>query len=168
MNPAVWVGLGGLASVLLVLLGAVMATLLAGRRSRAREVEALAAAQADVESLRDRVDDLCTELAASKDAATVLPSRVEYLITAAGEPVEGAFPPSPDLIPERAVLSVTLGEPLVKLAAFGYALRKTLSAESRNRISFQMRREVKRARKERRRLARRTRLSASGTEETAA
>jgi hypothetical protein len=167
MNPAVWVGLGGLASVLLVLLGVGVATLLAARRSRAREAEALSSARADVESLRSRVDDLCTELAASKDAATVVPSRAEYLITGAGEPA-GALLPGRDLVPERAVLSVTLGEPLVKLAAFGYALRKTLSPESRNRISFQVRREVKRARKERRRLARRTRLSTADTEENAA
>lgn len=51
--------------------------------------------------------------------------------------------------------SVTLGEPLLKAVAFGYGVRRALSPESRNRIAFEMRREVKRARKERRRAARR-------------
>jgi hypothetical protein len=71
-------------------------------------------------------------------------------------------------VSERAVLSVTLGEPLVKLAAFGYGLRRALSAESRNRITFEMHREVKRARKERRRAARRARVAPAPAEESAA
>jgi hypothetical protein len=79
-------------------------------------------------------------------------------------------------VPEGAVLSVTLGEPLVKVAAWAHGIRRALAPETRNRIAFEMRREVKRARKERRRAARRARLSAgahgrrqrSGAEESAA
>lgn len=163
MDPALWAALGGAAVLLLVLLGAAVATVVIGRRGRARERSLLAAAQRDVDVLRTRVDELSAELTASRAAAVNDPGSAEYLITTAGDPVEPDLPQ----VPERAVLSVTLGEPLVKLAAFGYGLRRALSPESRNRIAFEMRREVKRARKARRRHARRTRVPA-GTEETAA
>jgi len=39
----------------------------------------------------------------------------------------------------------------VRLVSLGYGVRRALSAENRNRIRFEMRREVKRARKQRRR-----------------
>jgi hypothetical protein len=168
MNPALWAALGGTAALLLVVVGGVLALVLGGRRARAREQADLASARADVETLRAQVEELSSALATSQGAADVVPPQVEYVITTAGEPTSGVV----DLpqVPDRAVLSVTLGEPLVKLAAFGYGVRRALSAESRNRIAFQMRREVKRARKERRRAARRSRLAqarATGTGEAA-
>ena len=46
---------------------------------------------------------------------------------------------------------MALGESLVTIASFGYGVRRALSAENRNRIGFEMRREVRRARKQRRR-----------------
>jgi len=52
---------------------------------------------------------------------------------------------------DRLVLSATVGEPLVKAMALGHGVRRALSAESRNRIWFEVRREVRRARKQRRR-----------------
>jgi len=160
MNPALWAALGGAVALLLVLLGAALATLVVSRRARAREQAALATARADVDTLLARVDELSAELAASRTPA---PAEDGYLITTAGGPVDRSHLPQ---VPERAVLSVTVGEPLVKLAAFGYGLRRALSAESRNRIAFEMRREAKRARKARRRAARRTRVTAP--EESAA
>ena len=54
-------------------------------------------------------------------------------------------------MPDRVVLSATVGEPLVKVVSFGHGLRRALSPESRNRIWFEVRREVRRARKQRRR-----------------
>jgi hypothetical protein len=101
----------------------------------------------------------------ARGAAAVVPPQTEYVITTAGDPVADAR--GLQAVPERAVLSVTLGEPLVKLAAFGYGVRRALSAESRNRIAFEMRREVKRARKERRRAARRARVAPVGSEDAA-
>lgn len=161
MNPALWAALGGAAALLLLLVGAGVAALLVGRRARAREAAADAAARTDVEVLRARVEELSAELAAARrpvaDGDTA-----EYVITTAGAQERADLPQ----VPERAVLSLTLGEPLVKLAAFGYGLRRALSPESRNRIVFEMRREVRRARKARRRAARRTRVTA--TEEEAA
>lgn len=162
MNPALWAALGGAAALLLVLLGAALATLLVSRRARAREQAVLATATADVDALRARVDELSAELSAGLAVSRApAPAETEYLITTAGGSADRALPQ----VPERAVLSVTVGAPLVKLAAFGYGLRRALSAESRNRIAFEMRREVKRARKARRRAARRT--GPSATEEAA-
>jgi hypothetical protein len=158
MNPALWAALGGVAALLLVLVGAALAAVLVNRRARAREQVAVASARADMEALRTRVEELSAELATSR--AAVLPE-TEYVITTAGSPADRRDLPQ---VSERAVLSVTVGEPLVKLAAFGYGLRRALSAETRNRIAFEMRREVKRSRKARRRAARRTRVA---TEEAA-
>jgi hypothetical protein len=53
------------------------------------------------------------------------------------------------------VLSATLGEPLVKTAAFAHGVRRALSAESRNRIWFEVRREVRASRRRRRQLRKR-------------
>ena len=47
--------------------------------------------------------------------------------------------------------SVALGESLVRLLSLGYGVRRALTAENRNRIRFEMRREVKRSRRQRRR-----------------
>ncbi len=47
--------------------------------------------------------------------------------------------------------SVAVGESLVRVLSLGYGVRRALSAENRNRIRFEMRREVKRARRQRRR-----------------
>lgn len=170
MNSALWAALGGAAALLLVLVGIVLALLL-GRRGGAQDQAALASSRADVEVLRAEVERLSAELVASRGDAHIVPEHSEFVITTVGESADGApgrLPP----VPERAVLSVTLGEPLVKAAAFGYGLRRALSAESRNRIGFEMRREMKRARKERRRAARRARVAPArpetGAQETAA
>jgi hypothetical protein len=48
-------------------------------------------------------------------------------------------------------VSVAAGESLVRVVSLAYGVRRALSPESRNRIRFEMRREVKRARKQRRR-----------------
>lgn len=78
--------------------------------------------------------------------ATHDPVVAEFLITDIGTEV----PDVPDEVSSRLVLSATVGEPLLKLAAFAYGVRKALTPENRNRIRFEMRREVRRARKARR------------------
>ena len=171
MNPALWTALGSAATLLLLLLGYVLAAWRIRSGARRAGDEDLARARADLAALQARVEELSAQLAhkdersAGRTPATglLLPSQ-DIVITSAGER------PRPDLpqVPERAVLSVTVGTPLVKAAAFGHGLRRALSAESRNRIAFEMRREVKRARKARRRQARRTRVDESLRAEEAA
>ncbi|MGN6723175.1 MAG: hypothetical protein ACTHJM_11235 [Marmoricola sp.] len=74
------------------------------------------------------------------------PVVAEFLITDIGTEA----PEIPDEVSSRLVLSATVGEPLVRLAAFAYGVRKALTPENRNRIRFEMRREIRRARKARR------------------
>lgn len=145
MGPLV--ALGAMATLLLVLLGVLLGFVASGRRRIQRDLDA---SRADVEALRARLD----EIEDSRAAATlpVVP-RTEYLITTAGEP-----DPLTEGLPQvanRLVLSATFGEPLVKAVAFAYGVRRALGPETRNRIVFEMRREVRRARKQRRRETRR-------------
>jgi hypothetical protein len=127
---------GCIAAVLLVLAG-LLTVLLRGRAESRRE---LALAAAETAELRERLDALSEQLERSIEHER---AESAYVITDAGEP-------GPN-VPDRVVLSATIGEPLVKVVAFGHGVRRALSAESRNRIWFEMRREVRRARKQRRR-----------------
>lgn len=90
--------------------------------------------EAETRQLRSRLDELQQ---AQRNASA------ELMITDAGQP--------PRQVDDRVVVSATLGEPLIKVVSTAYALRRSLSAENRNRIFFEMRREVRRARKQRRR-----------------
>jgi hypothetical protein len=70
----------------------------------------------------------------------------EFVITRLGkEPEEG---PAPTL-ETKLFADVVLRETVVKAASLAYGVRRGLSPANRNRIWFEMRREVKRARKDR-------------------
>jgi len=150
MDTALMVTLGTAAAVLLVVL-AMLLSVLAGRRRLRRE---LAESRARLEELTRRVE-AATEPPAPAPAPPVVPAEREYVITAVGEPLgaptrsseqRGAAPVS-----ARQFASVALGESLVRVVALGYGVRRALSAENRNRIAFEVRREVRRSRKQRRR-----------------
>ena len=65
--------------------------------------------------------------------------------------------PSNGVEPSTArIASVTLGPPLVKIAAFSYGVRRALREEQRMRVSYAVRKELRRQRKLRRRSRRRT------------
>lgn len=119
------------------------------RRSRA----SLAAAQhrhaviaSESAALHDRVDELERRLA--RPAAPQ-----EFVITHLGEPDDG------DLTPALAQTRVTLTPPAfadavlretaVHTVALLHGLRRALAPETRHRIRFEMRREIKRSRKAR-------------------
>jgi len=144
MGTVIAAALGG---ALVALLAVGLVTLVRRRnRSRADLEAMLAAAQHESDDLRARLDELTALL-------TVAPGQAEpaYLITDVGGSRRPAVPEQDQIqVPDRLVLSATLGEPLVKVAAFGHGLRRALSPESRNRIWFEMRREVRAARKRRR------------------
>jgi hypothetical protein len=70
----------------------------------------------------------------------------EYVITRLGDELENE--PAPAVEP-RLFADIVLRESVVKAASFVYGVRRGLSPANRNRIWFEMRREVKRARKER-------------------
>jgi hypothetical protein len=135
------------AAVVLLLVSVVLVVVLRGRTASRR---ALAVSHAETELLRQRLETLEERaVTLERDSAeltrTFAGENASYLITDAG-----LEKPQPN-VPDRVVLSATLGEPLVKVVAFGHGLARALSPESRNRIWFEMKREVRRARKQRRR-----------------
>jgi len=125
-----WVA--GVAAVLSILV--TLAVLLAWRASSRRTA-------AEIAELRARVEGLDAPRRSISE-----PVVAEFLITDVGthhdEQIQEAS--------SRLVLSATVGEPLVKVAALAYGIRRALTPENRNRIRFEMRREIRRARKARR------------------
>jgi hypothetical protein len=133
------------AAVALLLLACVLVLVLRSRTNSRRELaDALSRAQAETTELRSRLDAL-TEQLERQSSSMISVDDPAYVITDAGTP------PLEPTVPDRVVLSATVGQPLVKVVAFGHGMRRALSAESRNRIRFEMRREVGRTRKQRRR-----------------
>lgn len=131
-SVTVWVASVAAVLSLLVTLAVVLAWRASTRRTSAQIAE-----------LRE---SLVAMTAARAPRADPDPVVAEFLITDVGtEPRE-----IPDDVPSRLVLSATVGEPLVKMAAFVYGVRRALTPENRNRIRFEMRREIRRARKARR------------------
>jgi hypothetical protein len=153
MNPALVVTLAAAVVVVAAVVAVVVS--LAGRRRLQAQLDA---ARADVDALRSTVADL----AAPQPAAP--PARPEFVITSLPD---GAVP-RPDragtdlAVPTTAATtsgpvsagqfaSAALGESLVRVVSLGHGVRRALSAENRNRIRFEVRREVKRSRRQRRR-----------------
>ncbi len=151
-------GAGAAAMLLLV---AVVLLVTRRRRSRADLERALVAAQRETDDLRHQLDVLTRgssgapahleELLTRRPAT---PEQAEYVITHIGEADDRVEDGSASgvQVPDRLVLSATLGEPLVKVVAFSHGVRRAFSAESRNRIWFEMRREVRSSRRRRRQL----------------
>jgi hypothetical protein len=138
--------LGGATAALLV----VALVSLLRRRTRGRaDLEAmLDAAHRESDDLRARLEELAPEPATAQTSAAATVADATYVITDAGlRPAEDV---EPIQVPDRLVLSATLGAPLVKIVAFSHGVRRALSAQSRNRIRFEMRQEVRSARKRRR------------------
>ena len=134
-------GAGALALVALVLAVALL-------RARSRTDRVLAEAQAETAVLRDQVAALERRL----DRPTVNPE-ASYVITGLG--LETATDETPVEQPTTPIGSalfadLVLRETVVKAASLAHGVRRALDAETRNRIRFEMKREVKRARKQRR------------------
>lgn len=134
---------------LVALLAGVVALLVAVRRARRHTDAVLADAVARTDELRGRLTDLEARLSAEEAAATgAVPANEadpEYLITELGTPAE----PAPTL-PPQAFADQVARESAIRAGALVAGLRRALAPETRNRIRFEMRREVKRSRKQRR------------------
>ena len=130
------------------------------RRTRSRSEQVLADAAADVDELREELDALQVRLrdeAQQLDDArrslrladlTVVDDN-EYRITAVGERRGGgplALVPS---VPGPQFVDAMLRESLIRTASIAAGLRRALAPEVRNRIRFEMKRELKRSRKQR-------------------
>jgi Rad3-related DNA helicase len=134
-------GILAVGAVAVLLLVSVLALCVVLARSRAASRRQLEAARAETAELRDRIDALDRRW----QAGAPEPTGAAYVITDAGTT------PEQPTVPDRLVLNASLAEPLLKVAAFGHGVRRALSAESRNRIRFEVRREVRASRRERRR-----------------
>jgi hypothetical protein len=131
-----------------------LAVLVSARRGRRRTEAALAASRAEIAALEGRLDALVAQHAspAAPPAPRHRAGEPEFVITTAGAVREHhASVPAPPQVDARQFASVAVGESLVRLVSLGYGVRRALSAENRNRIAFEMRRERLRSRKDRRR-----------------
>lgn len=132
-----------------------LAVLVSARRGRRRTEAALTASRAEIAALEERLDALVAQQAAAPAASPAPRHRAgepEFVITTAGAVREHqAAVPAPATVDARQFASAAVGESLVRLVSLGYGVRRALSAENRNRIAFEMRRERLRSRKDRRR-----------------
>lgn len=165
MSPGQLTALTAAAGAVVPLL-VLLVVLVRARRFRRRTEAELATAQGEIAGLKRRVEELTQQVVAASEAArerestpaaSTTPSTpavrrdrdVEFVITTAGQPRPEEQPlPTVDA---RQFASAAVGESLVRLVSLGYGVRRALSAENRNRIAFEMRREVRRSRKGRRR-----------------
>ncbi len=142
-SEQVWVLAGGALSLALLVL------VLLARRSAARAGTELAAARAEAQALADRLalveESLARGLTSTRDDTQ------SYVITHLGDDgpdAEGT--PVAGRIDGKLFADIVARESVLKAAGLAHGLRRALAPEVRNRIRFEMSREVKRARKQRR------------------
>lgn len=133
-----WWELAGPAVLALVLLVA-----LARMRSRTRRE--LAAARAEAAELRERLERL--ERAAP--AALPIRSTQEFTITRVGTG-EPDTDHEPTALEPAVFTDLLLRESVIRLGSLAHGVRRALAPETRNRIRFEMRRELRRSRRQRR------------------
>lgn len=145
-DSIVLAALGALAVLALTLTAALL-------RLRSRTRRELAAARAESARLRAQVEEIERALVTSRQPvsppAAAGPMVQEFTITELGRASEQAEPAAPRI--DRALFAdLVLRETVVKTASLAHGVRRALGAESRNRIRFEVRREVRRSRKQRR------------------
>lgn len=136
--------LGAVALLALVL----AVVLILGRRRTERELKA---ARTELDSLRAQMAAIAEQLARPGPATSTKPDRAEYVITHVGDELPGNDRPPAEVRIDRALFAdLVLRETVVRTASLAHGLRTALAPETRNRIRFEMKREVRRARKVRR------------------
>lgn len=110
-------------------------------------IQAIQGAQEDqLAALRGEMASLAVRL---DEAEAPRPSNGEaVVITRVGED-QGTPGDASQPVTGRLVLSAAVGEPLLRTAAVLHGVRRALAPETRNRIRFEMKREVRRSRKQR-------------------
>jgi hypothetical protein len=116
--------------------------------SRSRTDRAVDQARAETAALRAQLDALEQRL--SRPAPPRTPIDTEFVITHLGtDQAEEPAPSAPE-VSSALFADLVLRETVVKAASLAHGVRRALDPETRNRIRFEMKREVKRARKQRR------------------
>ena len=148
MSSTAWlpIALGAAAVLLLLAVAVLVLVLVSANRRAAAERETAARAREDVAALTARLDRLAGEVESSRRQREAA-EETGYLITDAGiRRVE----PEVEHAPTRIVVSGPLGEGVVRGLSVVHGLRTALRPANRNRIAFEMKQEVRRARKQRR------------------
>ena len=141
-SEQVWVLAGGaLALALLVLV-------VLARRAAVRANSELVAARAEAQALADRLALVEESLARGQ---TTTRDTQSYVITHLGDEEHApAADPVVGRIDGKLFADIVARESAIKAAGLAHGLRRALAPEVRNRIRFEMKREVQRARKQRR------------------
>jgi hypothetical protein len=140
---AVLVTLLALLVVALVVVGLAVALV----RTRARIETALGSARTDAVALAVQVEAIERRVA----GPAVRHDDTEYVVTMLGRDPEDEQPDQPSpVVPAPLFADLVLRESVVQAASLAAGLRRALAPETRHRIRFEMKREVKRARKQRR------------------
>lgn len=122
-------------------------------RLRARAHADLAAARREADELRERVAGIEQRLGAEPAPAELADPAVEFLITdlpAEGSGAADLPPPTPGRIEGRLFADLVLRESVVKAAALAHGVRRAWAPENRHRIRYEIVRETRRSRKQRR------------------
>jgi hypothetical protein len=128
---------GGLAVLCLVLSVALLVVVLRLRAS-------VTCSSAEVDALRERLDGV------HRPPAPAAAPPVEFVITDLGTHHDPDSDPEPVHLDGPAFADVVLRETVVKAASLAHGVRRGLAPATRNRIRFEMKQEVRRARKQRR------------------
>jgi hypothetical protein len=120
-------------------------------RARAESVRL----RAELAALTECIERLAETDRIRREAQVVQPGTVvalpdQYVITDAGN---GRRPGEIPL--SRRTMALTMGEPLVKVAAFSSGVGRALREETRAHIAYQVRREMKQRRRQRRHVRKR-------------
>ncbi|HEX2175869.1 MAG TPA: hypothetical protein VHG70_08150 [Nocardioidaceae bacterium] len=101
-----------------------------------------------VDRLREQVEELSRREAAREVAEAARAEAADWVIAFDGD--EGSHAPHgrhPHTASTQQVVSTTLGEPMIKVAAFSHGVRRALREEKRAHLAFQVRREYRRRRR---------------------
>jgi len=152
MNPLL-VATAVLAAVAAVAVLGLVVAVTASVSGRRRLEHELRTSRESVERLQDRVEELSRAMDVPAPHRPPPPGQ-EFVITSLGE----ASPAAADGTGESSgqpsgpgFASLAARESLIRAVSLGHGVRRALSAESRNRIRFEVGREIRAARKVRRR-----------------
>jgi hypothetical protein len=115
-------------------------------RARSRTDRELAASRAETAALRAQLDELERRVARPAPASRPEP---EFVITNLGATADEPEARPAPRVGGALFADLVLRETVVKAAGLAHGVRRALDPETRNRIRFEMKREVRRARKQR-------------------
>jgi hypothetical protein len=151
MNPLL-VATAVLAAVAAVAVLGLVVAVTASVSGRRRLEHELRTSRESVERLQGRVEELSRAMDVSAPHGP--PPGQEFVITSLGEAspaAAGGIGESPGQPSGPGFASLAARESLIRAVSLGHGVRRALSAESRNRIRFEVGREIRAARKLRRR-----------------